>query len=146
MATPARGPALDYKGFFYDFTCAKGPDITFTLTPQQLRIIDVGAAGAGNFAATVPGVVLLRLRDALTASEPQASTDPAFAASGVVIDGDFLAVYERQGSGLLQMNPRQTNSTSVFLPSPVAAGFSYGKDNDSCSFATDTCGQSIDDW
>jgi len=99
-------------------------------------------------------VVLLRLRDALTASEPQASTDPAFAASGVVIDGDFLAVYERQGSGLLQMNPRQTNqSGDPFPPSPVWAGFAYGPDNGApitsvCANPPFDCtpGQSIDDW
>jgi len=94
--------AIVYKGFFYDFTCDIGKDIDLALTVQDLAILSVSSTAAGNFAATVPGVVLFRLKDEFTAAAPKASDSPYFAVSAVIIDPDFVAVYERQGSPLVQ--------------------------------------------
>jgi hypothetical protein len=47
-------------------------------------------------------VVLFRLKDEFTAAAPKKSDNPYFAVSAVIIDADFVAVYERQGSPLVE--------------------------------------------
>ena len=87
------GPAIQLKGNFYDRFCTKGSDINIFLTPQDVEV--PGLVGTA-FGVTQSGVVLLNLFD-------NTLTGPVlFTASGIVIDLGFLAVYERQGSPLLQ--------------------------------------------
>ena len=94
--------AIVYKGFFYDFNCNIGKDIDLPLTVQDLAVLSVSSTAAGNFAAKVPGVVLFRLKDEFTSAAPKKSDSPYFAVSAVIIDPDFVAVYERQGSPLVE--------------------------------------------
>ncbi len=113
------GGAINIHLRFYSAGCALKFDNNVSVTPQGLAV----ALGSSEFGISKPGVILADVQEDVVGPLKNAQ----FALSGVVIDGNFQAVYERQGSPLLQPNPRGTG----VVPSPVWGGFSN---------------QSIDDW
>ncbi len=128
------GSAITVHLRFYSGGCHLKFDNNVPVTPQGF----FADTASHLFGITAPGVVLADFADA-DFHNPTPNTK--FALSAVIIDGNFGAVYERQGSPLVQPNargfkavpspPAPPGSAIPLFPSPIWGGFSN---------------QDIDDW
>ncbi len=101
------GSAITVHVRFYDSGCHLRFDNNVSVTPQGF----VADTASHLFGVSEPGVILADFADADFQNPSKTSK---FALSAVVLDGNFGALYERQGAPLLQPNARGTAT----LPSP----------------------------
>ncbi len=134
------GGSETVKVTFYTDVCNKKFDANINVTPQGVGVLSVLNGGLG---ATGPGVVTAAVNPITFA------TSPNFSISGVVVDLNFIAVYERPGIPLLNQAGASDGTALTSnngLPGPWGGLWNGQQNTGTTPTSPTTNPQTIEDW